>query len=348
MAREIINIGAVANDRTGDPVRNAYIKINNMTSEIYTALGDGTLLNAAVSSTGTPVNNQIAVWTDASTVEGDANLTWDGSVVNIGSATPLLRLNDSGTLGTHDLRSDGPNFVIAVDPGNLDASSDIVFEIDGTEVGRLTASVADTADFQMRGTFRSTDNFPNIQLYDTEAVNPNTRARISSDKNGTLRLEADVAGVGDGGSNIRFDIDGVEVARFSSTGSFSLLQNGLNITEAIPEITFYSTGALANGYAVVRSSSAASLRLIADELNNEANTYIGFEIDGLEWGRISTTGELRMPTTTVASLPAAATAGAGARYFVTDANATTFASVVAGGGANGVPVYSDGTDWRIG
>jgi hypothetical protein len=53
-------------------------------------------------------------------------------------------------------------------------------------------------------------------------------------------------------------------------------------------------------------------------------------------------------TFTVATLPTAATAGAGARAFVTDANATTFASIVAAGGANGVPVYSDGTNWRIG
>lgn len=50
-------------------------------------------------------------------------------------------------------------------------------------------------------------------------------------------------------------------------------------------------------------------------------------------------------TYTVAGLPAGA---AGMRAFVTDANATTFASVVAGGGANGVPVYHDGTNWRIG
>ena len=52
--------------------------------------------------------------------------------------------------------------------------------------------------------------------------------------------------------------------------------------------------------------------------------------------------------TTVASLPAAATAGAGARSFVTDANATTFLSIVAGGGANAVPVVSDGANWLIG
>lgn len=56
---------------------------------------------------------------------------------------------------------------------------------------------------------------------------------------------------------------------------------------------------------------------------------------------------LRTVATTVSGLPSASV-GAGARAFVTDATATTFASVVAGGGANGVPVYSDGANWRIG
>lgn len=58
------------------------------------------------------------------------------------------------------------------------------------------------------------------------------------------------------------------------------------------------------------------------------------------------------PTTlgvsTVAGLPSAATAGQGARRMVTDANATTFNSIVAGGGANIVPTFSNGTTWRIG
>jgi hypothetical protein len=47
----------------------------------------------------------------------------------------------------------------------------------------------------------------------------------------------------------------------------------------------------------------------------------------------------------VADLP---TATVGRRAFVSDATATTFASIVAGGGANPVPVYADGTNWRIG
>ena len=56
-------------------------------------------------------------------------------------------------------------------------------------------------------------------------------------------------------------------------------------------------------------------------------------------------------TIAVGSLPAAATAGASARYFVTDSNVVAtgnFGNVVAAGGANKVPVYSDGTNWRIG
>ena len=53
-------------------------------------------------------------------------------------------------------------------------------------------------------------------------------------------------------------------------------------------------------------------------------------------------------TTTVSGLPSASTAGAGSRAVVTDATATTFASTVSGGGANTVPVFSDGTNWVIG
>lgn len=73
--------------------------------------------------------------------------------------------------------------------------------------------------------------------------------------------------------------------------------------------------------------------------------------DGTNWRRVADYGAsdvLKTTVFTVATLPAAATAGNGARAFVSDANATVFASIVAGGGANNVPVYSDGTNWRIG
>ena len=54
----------------------------------------------------------------------------------------------------------------------------------------------------------------------------------------------------------------------------------------------------------------------------------------------------KLKTYTVATLPASPVKGWVA--MVTDANATTFASTVVGGGSNNVPVYYDGTNWKIG
>ena len=43
-----------------------------------------------------------------------------------------------------------------------------------------------------------------------------------------------------------------------------------------------------------------------------------------------------------------AVGNAGARAFITNCNTTTFAATAAGGGSSQVPVYSDGTNWKVG
>ena len=50
---------------------------------------------------------------------------------------------------------------------------------------------------------------------------------------------------------------------------------------------------------------------------------------------------------TVGTLPPA-TDLKGTRAFVTDANTITFYDIVGGSGSNNVPIFSDGTDWRVG
>jgi hypothetical protein len=88
-------------------------------------------------------------------------------------------------------------------------------------------------------------------------------------------------------------------------------------------------------------------RQYQDQLNNVLRLYFNL-ID-------STFNQLRvadivpaLTNYTVATLPSAATAGAGARSFVTDALAPTFGATVVTGGAVAVPVYSDGTNWKVG
>ena len=51
---------------------------------------------------------------------------------------------------------------------------------------------------------------------------------------------------------------------------------------------------------------------------------------------------------TFSVLPDASSIGAGTRAFITDSSASAFGEVVAGDGANIVPVYSDGTNWLVG
>jgi hypothetical protein len=64
----------------------------------------------------------------------------------------------------------------------------------------------------------------------------------------------------------------------------------------------------------------------------------------------STQTVIRYPLSysTVANLPSASTVGQGARTFVTDALAPAFQTTVTGGGAVFTPVYSDGTNWKVG
>lgn len=69
--------------------------------------------------------------------------------------------------------------------------------------------------------------------------------------------------------------------------------------------------------------------------------FIEENFDGVVCNTVQTT------PTTFAQLPNAV-GNTGARAFITDGSTTTFGATVAGGGANFVPVYSDGTNWKVG
>jgi hypothetical protein len=89
-------------------------------------------------------------------------------------------------------------------------------------------------------------------------------------------------------------------------------------------------------------------RQYQDQFNNILRLYFN-QLDGI-LGQLDTASTVIPPTTvfTVATLPSASTSGAGARSFVSDAASPTFGATVAGSGAVTVPVYSDGTNWKVG
>ncbi len=75
------------------------------------------------------------------------------------------------------------------------------------------------------------------------------------------------------------------------------------------------------------------------------NGALILDVEGVAWA--SQCDYQKMPRI-VSELPAAGGFLVGLKSFVTDSSVTTFNSVVADGGANKVPVYCDGTNWRVG
>ena len=88
-------------------------------------------------------------------------------------------------------------------------------------------------------------------------------------------------------------------------------------------------------------------RQYGDQLNNVLRLYFN-RLDAI-LAQLRTDAIIPALTNyTVATLPSAVTSGKGARSFVTDALLPTFGSTVAAGGAVATPVYSDGTNWKVG
>jgi len=88
-------------------------------------------------------------------------------------------------------------------------------------------------------------------------------------------------------------------------------------------------------------------RLYVDQLNNVLRLYFN-RVDAI-LNQLKTDEIIPALTNyTVATLPNAVTSGKGARSFVTDALAPVFGSTVVTGGAVATPVYSDGTNWKVG
>ena len=118
----------------------------------------------------------------------------------------------------------------------------------------------------------------------------------------------------------------VSTSTVTSAGSLDLQSSGVRIARAAS--SEFRT------YKDLKPSSDNSLNL-GDATKRWATAYTQ-DLDA--------TGTVKKGVFTVATLP---TGEAGMTCFVSDANATTRGSTVAGGGANFMPVYSDGTNWII-
>lgn len=153
------------------------------------------------------------------------------------------------------------------------------------------------------------------------------------------------------GTSATITFNAATLSRNGGTGAVTLAASNsghvVKLNTGSTEILAGNTGGVSvpSGLKYAFSSTSASDGTFDASMARKAAKVIEFNngTSGSYAGSAFGTG-----SQTVAQLTSAATAGAGARSFVTDATATTFLSTVAGGGANKVPVVSDGTNWLIG
>lgn len=168
------------------------------------------------------------------------------------------------------------------------------------------------------------------------------------------------------GSNITFGFsaglaNAVQSAMYSYGGAGSMQQGAadVDLNSAIVAQTLRTQGALTGGttnqagkdFTVIVSPGKGNQLGGAFIVQTTAAGGSGATVNTPITGLTVRVGTIVLTSYIVSALPAAATAGVGATAFVTDASTTLILGLglaVVGGGANKVPVYSDGTSWLYG
>ena len=224
MAKQLIGIGSVANDGTGDNLRAGATKVNNLINELYTALGDGTNFTSGtfVTTTATQAltNKDLTAATntfptlsikdDASTIdvinlgetitfEGGSGINTtvtgnkitfatDGSIVTETSTDTLT--NKTINLANNTLTGTANEFNSAVSDGSFSTTS-------GSET--LTNKTIDLTDNTLSGTLAEL----NTAISDETVVG---RATTDTLTNKTLTAPViDIIDVTSSGSKARFN-----------------------------------------------------------------------------------------------------------------------------------------------
>ena len=251
----------------------------------------------------------------------------------------------------------------------IESNSDDEFEILSTNNVVISTDIADSNahfTFDTDGIFRAPSNV--VLSGTTLFVGPNAEAAgnaltaptivISSTSN-TYTQSVLINQDNNGSSDwIAQGADGTDTEGYSDFGF-----NGNSFADANFSLT--SAG---DGYFFVQSyANGTGGNLVLATGTNGTTKDIIFGTNGFTasniFGRISHANNalelsranaavvatiVKTTAVTVSQLPSAATVGAGARAFVTDANSTTFNAALVGGGANNMPVFSNGTGWFIG
>lgn len=332
---------------------------------------DGTWAAASASPGGSDTQVQ---FNDGGSFGGSADLTWDdtGKVLGVGGD---IDLDDGGTYTTtlqvitptanRTISFPDATGTVALVAGS---SGQLVYNNAGANAGLSTATIGATGDITL--SLNGAASTPPLKLtgtWFTGGTATTTKPHVLIEPAGTTSTAWSTSGTGFGvnapsgfaGNLLDLQVNGVSFLRFtsageligrSSSGRIAFEATGTRFIDWVNFNNVFRVGGAFNTF--VRSdggygfSSNTTVTGSIDTALKRDKAGIVIPSDGS-----TGVGYFKSPPVTVSALPAAATAGAGTRGFVSDSTVAAsgnFGATVAGGGSNNVPVFSDGTNWRIG
>jgi hypothetical protein len=263
-------------------------------------------------ATGTiPALNSINTWT-ANNVFTAGNGTFGSSTVtgtiNLASGAAISGATKTVNLGTGGLSGSTTNIAV------------------GGTAGTSTT------------TMNGTTNFLDSGLTVQNAADTTKKATFSlvNIPTGTTTIYTLPAGV----ANAATLIDGQTVQNITAVKTFTAA------TQNFGSSTLASTVNIAYGANTTGVTKAVNIGTAGLSGSTTAIT-VGTNVSG-STSTTTMNGVTKFQVYTVATLPSASTSGIGATAFVSDALAPAFGATVVTGGAVAVPVYSDGTNWKVG
>lgn len=238
-----------------------------------------------VSKVGTPVDNQIGIWTGNGTIEGDTKLTFDGAIMTVsadaGPTINITDINDAVTLTANVINPGTPVAIVGTSTAHalrLQTNNTPKLSItSGGNVGIGTNSPL--------GLLTLNGETPILRMQDVSSSN------FTEISNGdtSLDISVDVDNLASN-SAITFAIDGAEVARFNNTSNLDMTGNGYitTVKQVNTQTGTAYTAALTDANGVITMDNGAGNTLTLDPVGTTAYP-IGYEIKVIQIGVGATT-----------------------------------------------------------
>jgi hypothetical protein len=241
MAKQTINIGAVANDGTGTNLRSGAIIVNDNFNEIYTALGNG----SSITLTATPTELNLLAGVTA-IVTSTNSVALSNKTIS-GSNNTLLNIgNSSLTNSSFSIRDDSSSAISITLGGTLKVKSN-----DGITT---TVSQGDTINIQLDGTVLTTTS-TNTVSNKTISASSNT---ISGLTNTNLSGTAGITNANIANPFIQFSDESSTVNSTALGGKLEFLAGeGINTTVGASSLTISAELATSSNAGVATFNTAS-------------------------------------------------------------------------------------------